>query len=230
MFVKYVQNKKHDWEDYISTCVYAYNTSKHESSKFCPFTIMFGRSAVLPIDLKLSSDVATSLKTDQNADEMIEENQIHREKMMEKVKANIVAAQARQKEQYDKKHHDPEIFAEGALVLKKDMTRKKRAGGKMDYKWIGPYRIVKSMGKGLYQIESTDQSNVKIQRVHGIHLKPYNPSTRTVSSSVVMSIIVPLVTLYSSIKASIASYIDLLCQVLCGKATGLRMHGYFDLF
>ena len=69
---------------------------------------------------------------------------------MEKVKANIVAAQARQKGQYDKKHHDPEIFAEGALVLKKDMTCKKRAGGKMDYKWIGPYRIVKSMGKGLY--------------------------------------------------------------------------------
>ena len=41
---------------------------------------MFGQSAVLPIDLKLSSDVATLLKTDQNADEMIEENQIYREK------------------------------------------------------------------------------------------------------------------------------------------------------
>ena len=149
---------------------------------------------------------------------------------MEKVKANIVVAQARQKEQYDNKHHDPVIFAKGALVLKKDMTRKKRAGEKMDYKWIGPSRIVKSMGKDLYQIESADQSNVKIQRVHGIHLKLYIPSTRTVSSSVAMSIIVPLVTLYSSIKASIASYIDLLCQVLCSKATGLHMRGYFDLF
>ena len=184
MFVKYVQDKKQDWEDYISTCVYAYNTSKHESSKFCPFTVMFGRSAVLPIDLKLSSDVATSPKADQNTDAMIEENQIYREKMMEKVKANIVAAQSRQKEQYDRKHHDREIFAEGALVLKKDMTRKKRAGGKMDNKWIGPYRIVKSMGKGLYQIESADQFNVKIQRVHGIHLKPFYPSAKTVSSSV----------------------------------------------
>ena len=68
----------------------------------------------------------------------------------------------------------------------------------MDYKWIGPYRIVKSMGKGLYQIESADQSNVKIQRAHGIHLKPYNPSTRTVSSSVAMSIIVPLVHIKTS--------------------------------
>ena len=89
MFVKYVQEKKQAWEDYLSTCVYAYNTSKHESSKFCPFTVMFGRSAVLPIDPKLSSDVATSLKADQNTDELIEENQTYREKMMEKVKANM---------------------------------------------------------------------------------------------------------------------------------------------
>ena len=205
MFVKYVQEKKQAWEDYISTCVYAYHTSKHESSKFCPFTVMFGRSAVLPIDLKLSSDVATSLKADQNTDELIEENQTYREKMMEKVKANIVAAQSRQKEQYDKKHHDSEIFAEGALVLKRDMTRKKRAGGKMDSKWIGPYRIMKSMGKGLYQIESADIPNVKIQRVHGIHLKPYYPSAKTVSSSVAVSLQPPYILKY------LAIYIHLLC-------------------
>ena len=58
--------------------------------------------------------------------------------MVEKVKANIVAVQARQKEQYDKKHHNADNFTEGALVLNKDIKRKKRAGGKMDYKWLGP--------------------------------------------------------------------------------------------
>ena len=110
----------------------------------------------------------------ENADELIEEHQIFRENMMEKVKANIVAAQARQKEQYDKKHSNPDIFTAGAFVLRKDMKRKKRAGGKMDFKWLGPYRIVKSMEKGLYQIESTSHPNEK--RVHGIHLKPYDPS------------------------------------------------------
>lgn len=36
---------------------------------------------------------------------------------MEKVKANITVAQTRQKEQYDKKHHNPDIFTKGALVL-----------------------------------------------------------------------------------------------------------------
>ena len=44
---------------------------------------MFGRSAVLPIDLKLSSDVIASPKMGENADELIEEHQIFRENMME---------------------------------------------------------------------------------------------------------------------------------------------------
>ena len=49
--------------------------------------------------------------------------------MMEKVKANIVAAQARQKEQYDK---NISTQKSSQLELLKDMKRKTRAGGKMD--------------------------------------------------------------------------------------------------
>jgi hypothetical protein len=32
MLVKFI-DKKESWEHYLDTCVYAYNTSKHESSK-----------------------------------------------------------------------------------------------------------------------------------------------------------------------------------------------------
>ena len=48
MLVKYIEDKKECWED---SCVFAYNTSKNESSKFTPFEVMFGRRAVLPIQL-----------------------------------------------------------------------------------------------------------------------------------------------------------------------------------
>ena len=51
MLVKFVDEKKERWEDFLSTCVYAYNTSKHESSKYCPFTVMFGRQAILPVEI-----------------------------------------------------------------------------------------------------------------------------------------------------------------------------------
>ena len=49
MLVKFVHEKKECWEDFLSKCVYAYNTSKHELSKHCLFTVMFGCHAILPV-------------------------------------------------------------------------------------------------------------------------------------------------------------------------------------
>ena len=43
--------------------------------------------------------------------------------------------------QYDCKHSNPHVFAVGSVVLKKDFTRKKHAGGNLDRKWLGPYKI-----------------------------------------------------------------------------------------
>ena len=42
---------KNSWEDYLECCLFAYNTSKHESSKFISFEVMLGRQAVLPIEV-----------------------------------------------------------------------------------------------------------------------------------------------------------------------------------
>ena len=41
------------WDDLLDTCIYAYNTSVHESTSFTPFEVMFGRKAVLPIDVEM---------------------------------------------------------------------------------------------------------------------------------------------------------------------------------
>ena len=89
------------------------------------------------------------------------------------MKENILVAQQRQKEQYDRKHAHPDIFTVGAIVLKRDFTRKKRARGKLDSKWTGPYRIIKSLGRGLYSLESVEDSKNTVTRVNGVHLKQY---------------------------------------------------------
>ena len=53
MLVKYVSSKKEMWSHYLDTCAFAYNTSQHDSTKFTPFMLMFGRRARLPIDVEL---------------------------------------------------------------------------------------------------------------------------------------------------------------------------------
>ena len=42
----------------------------------------------------------------------------------------------------------------------------------MDFKWLGPYKIIREIGKGLCGIEHVEDKTV-IGRVHGAHLKQY---------------------------------------------------------
>ena len=67
----------------------------------------------------------------------------------------------------------PEVFRVGAIVLKKDLTRKKRKGGKLDCKWVGLYEIVCTLGHGLYWLRDTQCPNKVLSRVNGVHLKKY---------------------------------------------------------
>lgn len=171
MLVKFVKDKKEDWEDYLDCCTFSYNTSKHESSKFTPFQVMYCRRAVLPVDLKLSCNLNNPHIDDKEFDKVLKYNEM----MLQAVKENILEAQSRQK-----KHSNPEVFSTGSLVLMKDCKRKKRARGKMDHKWLGPYEIIRVKGKGLYSIENVEDKKV-IQKVHGTCLKQYHPSDDKVS-------------------------------------------------
>lgn len=78
-------------------------------------------------------------------------------------------------------------YAVGAEVLIKDYERKKRKGGKLDYRWLGPYKIEKSLGKGLYMLKEAKEAGRVIDRVHGTRLKPYlQPLSPNVSCRTLM--------------------------------------------
>ena len=58
MLVKFAANKMEKWDEFLDTCVFAYNTSRHESTCFIPFELMFGRKATLAIDIEMRKDTA----------------------------------------------------------------------------------------------------------------------------------------------------------------------------
>ena len=76
------------------------------------------------------------------------------------VKSNIKAVQAKQEKYYDEKFGASSCFRVGSTVLKKDFTRKKRKGGKPDYRWQGPYIITVALGKGLFQLKELNGDKV----------------------------------------------------------------------
>ena len=110
MLVKFIEEKKDSWEEYLDTCVFAYNTACRESTQYSPFELMFGRKAVLPIDIEVvKKDVGELLdeynmaEDDYSSYEAREQHQ----KVLEAARNNIIKAQVKQKLYYDKRHYKP---------------------------------------------------------------------------------------------------------------------------
>ena len=59
-----------------------------------------------------------------------------RSSILEKAKANISAAQEKQKADYDRKHANPTVYKVGSKVLAKDFLWRKRKEEKLDYRTI----------------------------------------------------------------------------------------------
>ena len=127
MLTKYVSTKKEAWSSYLDNCVFAYNTSCHESTKFTPFELIFSRKATLSINIEFRNaspeEVCQKYHTldDSNVSSTMKE-QVQR---LEVAKQSILSAQQKQKLHYDKKHAKPEKLQVNHLVLKKDFKRKK---------------------------------------------------------------------------------------------------------
>ena len=181
MLVKYTHQQKAVWDDFLDTCVYAYNTSVHETTGFTPFELMFGRRAVLPIDLEIEKRDPKDVLGQQEqynpegnvSITAIERITQHRQQLLQAAKTNIKKQQEKQKELYDRKHARLNAFVVGKKVLKKDFTRKKRRGGKMDHRYQGPYIIAQNLGKGLYKLQGFMDPHTVITKISGAHLKPY---------------------------------------------------------
>ena len=123
---------------------------------------MFGRVARLPIDINTESDDPNKRVEEYERCSDPKEDDIKdvRHEMNGIIKANILKAQEKQKKYYDTKHKTDKCFNVGATVLKKDFTRKRRKGGKLDYRWNGPFTIVECLGRGLFRLEETETGKV----------------------------------------------------------------------
>jgi len=99
MLSKFVQENKESWDSFLDTCTFGYNTSRHESTLHTPFELMFGRQAVLPIDLDMEKQSPEQLLQeyeDASADQpgkKIAAIATLRQALLQQVKNNIVKVQ-----------------------------------------------------------------------------------------------------------------------------------------
>ena len=151
---------------------------------------MFGRKAILPLDLDAGVHQGPCNEAEVticSQETEIQQKGSQHKALLDEAQKNIISAQKKQKEQYDKKHSKAVFYSVGTQVLKKDFRKKKRKGGKLDFPWVGPYLLTKSLGKGFYELQSCGKGHVTtIPRVS--HIKVYkslscSPSRRLQSPS-----------------------------------------------
>ena len=96
-------NQSHsDWDLKLETVLFAYRVSKQKSTGYSPFYMMFHRQPRLPIDTEMMAKVEGT--EEQDVDIFMEKMIKARDDLRSKAGANIVKAQAKQKEYYDHRH------------------------------------------------------------------------------------------------------------------------------
>ena len=96
-----VNDKQDNWDQVTDDILFAYRTSVQATTKYTPFSLMFGREARLPIQVELKNECVD--ENPQVMDRRLEELKIVRE-TYNSASENITKAQESQKKYYDKKH------------------------------------------------------------------------------------------------------------------------------
>ncbi|GBC06079.1 hypothetical protein RclHR1_06610002 [Rhizophagus clarus] len=137
-----------EWDKYIASVLFAYQTSKHSTTKISPFYLVNGREAKLPVD-NLSDNLEY---INQRLLSLINDlPQVRKE-----AKIKVRESQVKQKDYYDqkiKKELNSEI---GDKVLYYDTAKEKQWTGKLDSKWKGPFYIHEIRQNGAYKLRSME--------------------------------------------------------------------------
>ena len=150
---KLVNEDMDNWGALIPWVLMSYRANKQSSTRFSPFFTVYGQQMRLPVEVDGTDPEHLPLS-------LVDEEKIMNVRM-ERIKSlpsfrsackeNIMAAQEKQKQQYDAKR-EPPAFTVGDLVWYRNNRRDTRKGGKLESVWAGKAMIEAVLGKGTYRL------------------------------------------------------------------------------
>jgi transposase InsO family protein len=161
-----------NWDQYIQSVCYSYRITKHATTKYSPFFLLYNQHPLLH-ECGLPED-ATELSEEQLEDHLQKTIEV-RHKIASKVMDNIHHAQLKQKEAYDQRHKIEErkqIYDIGEKVLVKNFRRHGGLGHVKMSKFEGPYVVAAFNGRGNYKINHIKSSKT-LGNINQKNIKKY---------------------------------------------------------
>jgi len=138
----YVNYQQDDWTEWLATAEFAYNDKKHVAIGKMPFELNFGRHP-----WKGDLMVQTELPRVEEFAKKLQESWKHAAQAMEEAQKNM-------KRQFNKKRRNPQGLKVGDYVwLENKNIQSNRPSKKLDNKRYGPFRVLKDIGSGAFQLE-----------------------------------------------------------------------------
>jgi hypothetical protein len=154
----YINHEQDDWVERLPAAQLAYNTAKHESTKIDPAYANFGFT---PEAYRTKRNGPLNVKAILSSQQLKE--------LHEEMKKELEVIRERMKNHYDKKRLKGPTFSEGDMVYlaTKNITTK-RQSKKLDFKFLGPYKILQKVSENNYKLDLP--SKVRIHPIFHVSL------------------------------------------------------------
>ena len=167
------EQKKSRWRDYLGKVVHAYNCTRHATTGFSPFFLLYGRHPRLPIDLIFNTEPITSGTGSESYPEYARRWRAAMKEAYRLASKRSHNLQHQSKEQYDRRARSS-VLEPGNRVLVRNLNEK-GGPGKLRSHWEQDiYQIVKRAGEEspVYQVVSERNPNGRLRILHRNLLLP----------------------------------------------------------
>jgi transposase InsO family protein len=154
-------HSRSNWDEKLIPTTFNYNATRHDSTGFTPFELMFGRPPRFMADLASPSSIPSSVHHHHHTmQQFIEHTKIA-------ARQNNLKHQQLAKQRYDQNRSNPQYSVGRAVLIRnRNPTR-----NKFSSKFIGPYNIINRLNEKTYVVQhgSTDhRAQVTVQDIRSI--------------------------------------------------------------